>query len=55
MLDIGTKAPAFELPDQDGNPVNLSDFAGKDTYTGRVQREKGDPVFLSEGQYARMY
>ena len=29
MLDIGTKAPAFTLPDQDGNPVSLSDFAGK--------------------------
>lgn len=29
MLEIGTKAPAFTLPDQDGNPVSLSDFAGK--------------------------
>jgi peroxiredoxin Q/BCP len=24
----GRKAPAFRLPDQDGNPVRLSDFAG---------------------------
>ena len=29
MLEVGTKAPAFTLPDQDGNLVSLSDFAGK--------------------------
>ena len=29
MLEAGTKAPAFTLPDQDGSPVSLSDFAGK--------------------------
>lgn len=29
MLEVGTKAPEFTLPDQDGNPVSLSDFAGK--------------------------
>ena len=29
MLEIGTKAPDFTLPDQDGNPVSLSDFRGK--------------------------
>lgn len=29
MLEVGTKAPAFTLPDKDGNPVSLSDFAGK--------------------------
>ena len=29
MLEIGTKAPAFTLPDKDGNLVSLSDFAGK--------------------------
>lgn len=29
MLDIGTKAPAFSLPDKNGNIVNLSDFLGK--------------------------
>lgn len=28
-LQEGKKAPLFTLPDQDGNPVNLSDFAGK--------------------------
>lgn len=29
MLEIGTKAPDFALPDQDGNIVHLSDFLGK--------------------------
>ena len=29
MLEAGVKAPAFTLPDQDGNPVSLSDFLGK--------------------------
>ncbi len=29
MLDIGTKAPDFTLPNQDGKEVSLSDFRGK--------------------------
>lgn len=29
MLEVGMKAPEFTLPDRDGNPVSLSDFAGK--------------------------
>ena len=29
MLEVGTKAPMFTLPDQNGNPVSLSDFLGK--------------------------
>ena len=29
MLELGTIAPSFSLPDQDGNPVSLSDFLGK--------------------------
>lgn len=29
MLEIGTKAPDFTLPDQDGKEVSLSDFLGK--------------------------
>ena len=28
-LEIGAKAPSFELLDQDGNTVKLADFAGK--------------------------
>jgi len=29
MLEIGSKAPGFTLPDQDGNEVSLGDFSGK--------------------------
>lgn len=29
MLETGTKAPDFTLPDKDGNTVSLSDFTGK--------------------------
>lgn len=29
MLEVGTKAPGFTLPDKDGSPVSLSDFLGK--------------------------
>ena len=29
MLETGTKAPDFELPDQNGEVHKLSDYAGK--------------------------
>jgi thioredoxin-dependent peroxiredoxin len=29
MLKEGTPAPDFTLPDQDGNPVSLSDIRGR--------------------------
>ena len=29
MIERGDKAPEFTLPDQDGNDVSLSDFAGR--------------------------
>jgi len=29
LLDPGTEAPAFELPNQDGDPVALADYAGQ--------------------------
>ena len=29
MLEVGTKAPEFNLPDKDGNAISLADFAGK--------------------------
>lgn len=29
MLEVGTKAPEFTLPDKDGNVISLADFAGK--------------------------
>jgi thioredoxin-dependent peroxiredoxin len=30
-LEVGDTAPAFTLPDQDGKPISLSDFAGNNT------------------------
>ena len=33
MLEKGTKAPDFTLPDKDGNSVKLSDFLGKISIT----------------------
>ena len=29
MLGVGSKAPEFQLSDQDGNMVNITDFKGK--------------------------
>ena len=29
MIEVGTKAPLFTLPDAQGNPISLSGFAGK--------------------------
>lgn len=29
MLEVGTKAPDFTLPDKNGNMISLSDFRGK--------------------------
>jgi len=29
MIETGAQAPELTLPDQDGNPVSLGDFAGK--------------------------
>ena len=29
MLKVGSKAPEFQLSDQDGNTVNITDFKGE--------------------------
>ena len=29
MLGVGSKAPEFQLSDQDGNTVNIADFKGE--------------------------
>ena len=29
MLGVGSKAPEFQLSDQDGNAVNITDFKGE--------------------------
>lgn len=46
MLEIGTKAPAFTLPDKDGNLVSLSDFAGKKTVLYFYQQDKNFMVHI---------
>jgi len=32
MLEVGTKAPDFELPDQNGKMHKLSDYRGKKVF-----------------------
>ncbi len=39
MLELGIKAPDFELPDQNGEVHKLSDYLGK----------KNNFIFLSKG------
>lgn len=29
MLNVGDPAPSFSVPNQDGRPVSLKDFAGR--------------------------
>ena len=45
MLEAGTKAPDFTLPDKDGRPVSLSDFRG----------EEGGALLLPQGQHPRLH
>ena len=44
MLGIGSKAPEFSLPDQNGEVHTLSDYKGE-----------SDPVFLSERYDRRLH
>ena len=37
MLEVGTKAPAFELPDQNGVIHTLEEYKGK---KGRIKAEE---------------
>lgn len=46
MLQIGTPAPAFELPDASMEMVRLSKYRGK---------KKCRAVFLSERRHASVY
>ena len=38
MLELGKKAPDFELPDQNGEMHKLSDYAGKKVILYFIQR-----------------
>ena len=33
MLGVGSKAPEFQLSDQDGNTVNITDFKREKSFT----------------------
>ena len=54
MLQAGDKAPDFELPDQNGDPVKLSNLKGQ---TVVLYDQNGDPVKLSnlKGQTVVLY
>ena len=41
LVEIGSEAPGFTLPDQDGNHVSLSDFAGQNVLIWFVPRAFG--------------
>ncbi len=49
MLEVGTKAPDFTLPDQDGNDVSLSDYAGKKVVLWFYPKAS-TPGWIVEGQ-----
>ena len=40
MLEAGTKAPDFTLPDKNGELINLSDFLGKKIVLYFYKRDK---------------
>ena len=42
MLEVGVKAPDFELPDQNGKIHRLSDYAGKNRFLQIEQWHKFD-------------
>jgi peroxiredoxin len=50
VIEPGSKAPDFSLPDHDGNPVSLSDFAGRKLvlafYPGDFSPVCGDQMSL---------
>ena len=52
MLELGKKAPDFELPDQNGEMHKLSDYAGKKVPTEAYARDK---KARSDAQKNRFY
>ena len=52
MLGVGSKAPEFQLSDQDGNTVNITDFKGKKVLLTGVTGDVGSVLansFLKSG------
>lgn len=55
MLEPGTKAPEFTLPDQNGNPVSLSDFQGKKVILYFYPKDNTSGCTKQACAYAEMY
>lgn len=55
MLEIGTKAPAFSLRDQQGHTVSLSDFAGKRIVLYFYPRDNTPGCSRQAGAFAAAY
>lgn len=55
MLQAGMKAPLFTLPDQDGNPVSLADFAGKKVVLYFYPKDNTPGCTRQANAYAQAY
>ena len=55
MLNVGEKAPEFTLPDRNGQPVRLSDFAGKRVVLYFYPRENTPGCTRQACAFARLY
>ncbi|NKB20870.1 MAG: redoxin domain-containing protein [Alphaproteobacteria bacterium] len=42
QLDIGSEAPSFTLPNQDGKDISLSDYSGKNVLVWFFPRAFGN-------------
>ena len=55
MLEVGTKAPEFTLPDKQGKPVSLSDFLGKKVVLYFYPRDNTPGCTRQACAFARSY
>ena len=55
MLEVGTKAPDFTLPDKEGKPVSLSDFLGKKVVLYFYPRDNTPGCTRQACAFARSY
>ena len=55
MLQAGMKAPLFTLPDQDGDPVSLADFAGKKVVLYFYPKDNTPGCTRQANAYAQAY
>ena len=55
MLNVGEKAPEFTLPDRNGQPVRLSDFAGKRVVLYFYPRDNTPGCTRQACAFARLY